>query len=162
MSAHGRRKRERILARAYVIALVALIAAIASGCGQSGPTPTPMPDATVASCKDIAGVYEGNLANATTATTSAIHVEIVQSGCTITGNLTVFPPLTGSGPLSGEVTSSAVSFTVTTTQGASTAQLAFEGAAGESDGLSGAFEVPPWALGNADTQTGQWTLVRVP
>ncbi len=70
--------------------------------GSTPTTVTTVPPAFPA----VAGVHHGTVHNTTGGLTAAMSLSIQQSGGTISGNFTVDSPLQGSGPFTGNVTTS--------------------------------------------------------
>ncbi len=65
----------------------------------------------------VAGVHHGTVHNTTGGLTAAMSLSIQQSGGTISGNFTVDSPLQGSGPLTGNVTTTdGIQFVVNSNQ----------------------------------------------
>lgn len=115
----------------------------------------------VAECHGhIGGDYEGRVLDETQSQLSEIQVRFEQSGCTIQGSLSAYPPVIESGLLSGSVTKHEIEFIVRSNPGGSYVEEKFQGVLHDSGRLSGTFEVPPSARSEV-AQKGRWALAPV-
>jgi hypothetical protein len=81
------------------------------------------PSAQLTSLPSVAGDYIGSVHNVTAAVSADFAITLQDSGGTLSGAMTVKPPLYGSGPLKGFANGADVAFTVTS----STGKIAFTG-----------------------------------
>jgi hypothetical protein len=94
-----------------------------------GPRSPKLPDSSAqpsippASLSSLAGDYAGTVHNETAAVSADFAIKLQETGGTLSGAMTVKPPLYGSGPLEGSTRGADVAFTVTSSIG----RIAFVG-----------------------------------
>lgn len=113
------------------------------------PTPTdtstPLPSAspTPLVLGELSGMYAGEIHNTTFDISSTITLHIQQLGGSISGEVEVFPPLNGDGPIQGSVIGDQLDFTVSFLSGGIPYSITFIGEVLPSGTLRGVYNAVP-------------------
>jgi hypothetical protein len=121
-----------------------VLALLLSGCAQSEAT-----QASPTTPVSTPTTYHGSVHNTTYDVMSTISLSFTKAGSQIQGTFTVDPPLIGSGPFTGTVSTTNIQFVVSPADGSAT--LTFTGTFQSDGSISGSY-------GTSAGQAGTWQV----
>jgi hypothetical protein len=141
-----------------LVLLSFILLLLLSGCAQSEPsqesptTPisTPQTQESPTTPASTPTTYHGSVHNTTYDVMSTISLSFTTAGSHIQGTFTVDPPLIGSGPFTGTISTTTIQFVVSPTDGSAT--LTFTGTFQSDGSISGSY-------GTSAGQAGTWKVV---
>ena len=147
------------LPRLYALLSFVLLLLL-SGCAQSEPTQaqaspttpisTPQAQATSTAPVGTPTTYHGSVHNTSYDVKSTISISFTKVGSQIQGTFTVDPPLIGSGPFTGTISTTTIQFVVSPEDGS--ADLTFTGTFKSDGSISGSYST-------SAGQAGTWQVV---
>jgi hypothetical protein len=140
------------------LVLLSFVLLLLGGCAQSQPTQTspttpistPTTQASPTTPMSTSTSYHGSVHNTTYDVMSTISLSFTKTGSQIQGTFTVDPPLIGSGPFTGTVSTTTIQFVVSPEDGSAT--LTFTGTFQSDGSITGTYVT-------SGSQAGTWQVV---
>ncbi|MFW6174196.1 MAG: hypothetical protein ACOC5K_00250 [Chloroflexota bacterium] len=127
-------------------------ATIQARAGSGTQTPESLEGATGDGCVALpASRFGGSITNETASISSGMSMQLSQTGCAVTGSVSISPPLSGSGPVEGRMEGAKIGLTSPAASNDAAVELRFGGTVSGS-AITGEFVAPE------NQQAGSWTV----